>query len=74
MDFRLSAYSGSCAEPSRDFPPLSHRHRVATRGVAPVRSAAPMDEWVNDQLDQWVNAKRIKDFATADRIRDELRA
>jgi len=33
-----------------------------------------MDEWVNDQLDQWVNAKRIKDFATADRIRDELRA
>ena len=27
-----------------------------------------MDEWVNDQLDQWVNAKRIKDFATADRI------
>ena len=33
-----------------------------------------MDDWVNDQLDQWVNAKRIKDFATADRIRDELRA
>jgi len=33
-----------------------------------------MDEWVNERLDQWVQAKRIKDFAVADRIRDELRA
>eukprot|EP00320_Phaeocystis_rex_P010183 CAMPEP_0119071516 /NCGR_PEP_ID=MMETSP1178-20130426/51134_1 /TAXON_ID=33656 /ORGANISM="unid sp, Strain CCMP2000" /LENGTH=68 /DNA_ID=CAMNT_0007053453 /DNA_START=49 /DNA_END=252 /DNA_ORIENTATION=+ len=30
--------------------------------------------WIEKQLDAWVQAKRIKDFATADRIRDELRA
>ena len=26
------------------------------------------------RLDAWIDAKRAKDFATADRIRDELRA
>lgn len=33
-----------------------------------------MNEWIDQQLDAWVSAKRIKDFAVADRIRDELRA
>jgi hypothetical protein len=44
------------------------------RSGPPTPVSGTMDDWVNDQLDQWVNAKRIKDFATADRIRDELRA
>ena len=32
------------------------------------------DSQVDAQLDEWVRAKRNKDFALADRIRDELRA
>ena len=32
------------------------------------------DDDVEATLDQWVNAKRAKDFVTADRIRMELRA
>ena len=29
---------------------------------------------IKEQLDQWREAKRAKDFTTADRIREELRA
>ena len=29
---------------------------------------------IEEQLDQWREAKRAKDFTTADRIREELRA
>merc|ERR1719277_2902612 len=32
------------------------------------------DPWVEGQLDKWIIAKRSKDFAQADQIRDELRA
>merc|ERR1712187_267892 len=32
------------------------------------------DAWMDEQLDKWLIAKRMKDFATADAIRDELRA
>merc|ERR1712187_164358 len=32
------------------------------------------DAWMDEQLDKWLIAKRQKDFATADAIRDELRA
>merc|ERR1712217_539461 len=32
------------------------------------------DEWTDEQLDRWLIAKRSKDFATADMIREELRA
>ena len=33
-----------------------------------------MDTETEAKLDQWVNAKRAKDFATADRLREEMRA
>merc|ERR1719497_184814 len=32
------------------------------------------DPWMDEQLDKWLIAKRQKDFATADAIRDELRS
>merc|ERR1712050_154473 len=32
------------------------------------------DAWMDAQLDKWLIAKKSKDFAEADRIRDELRA
>jgi cysteinyl-tRNA synthetase len=32
------------------------------------------DAWMDEQLDKWLIAKRQKDFATADAIRDQLRA
>merc|ERR1712039_891220 len=32
------------------------------------------DAWTDEQLDKWITAKRAKDFATADAIREELRA
>lgn len=35
---------------------------------------SPSNPIIEQQLDEWVAAKRAKDFATADRIRSELRA
>merc|ERR1711972_1026451 len=38
-----------------------------------VGNQATGDAWTEDQLDKWLAAKRAKDFATADAIRDNLR-
>lgn len=37
------------------------------------RARSGPDPWVEDQLDRWVDAKRAKDFKTADRLREDLR-
>ena len=42
----------------------------------PVRSAPGQryDPATEEKMAQWVNAKRAKDYQTADRLREELRA
>merc|ERR1712232_187659 len=43
-------------------------------GEAKFNGGKTGDVWMDEQLDNWLIAKRQKDFATADAIRDELRA
>jgi len=54
-------YGNSGFNPGRDF-------------SAPPRRSAPIDHAMEEKLDMWVAAKRDKDFATADRLRAEMRA
>lgn len=71
------------AKRSKDFATADKlREELRARGIEPdqvrpnnKKGAAPQtfDDETERKLSQWVAAKRAKDFATADRIRDELR-
>merc|ERR1740121_1419809 len=70
------------AKKAKDFPTADAlRAELRNRGVDPDKArpfgSAPCkgsEIWVEDQLDAWVDSKRGKRYAEADRIRDELRA
>ena len=71
------------AKRSKDFATADKlREELRARGIEPdqvrpnnKKGPAPQtfDDETERKLSQWVAAKRAKDFATADRIRDELR-
>ena len=48
--------------------------RPSPRVAATYGKGARLDAQTEAKLDEWVAAKRSRDFATADRIRDEMRA
>ena len=49
-------------------------HHPPPRPPPPGGHAPMHDATVDAKLDAWVAAKRAKDFATADRLREEMRA
>lgn len=62
-------------DPDRERPPGWDKARQQASGARGGRGGGGhgRDPWIEDQLDRWVEAKRARDYRTADDIRDDLR-
>ena len=63
------------ALPYQQAPPPLHQHQQAARPhQPPAAQPGSMPGSIDEMLDRWVDAKRRKDYALSDKIREELKS
>lgn len=73
--FHAETRQTTWTRPTAAEPPQSEEQIPLPPGPPPSQTThATKDPYVESQLDEWVKSKRARDFATADRIRNELTA